>query len=453
MEGKFNLFKKEPRYVFNKKKEDFEYFSLTTGTAQNLNNPTGSLVSEINSTDAYLDLPNTCVVAKIKIHVDADKNIAVENNFFPFMFNQIILQLNGNALQTSDEPGENDTNYKLLMFDKNYKETQGCFDGWYPDTHSGSFVSNLTVADPATHEQLTAVVNRLNNVSVNKGYQYRRKYFTPKAGADANGDNYFYIKFPLRPLFSFMDHEAFSSQLKWSFKFVKDINIGRLFFGATGSVNNDVTLTIEDFKLQIPKITPSVHIEPSLIKQITSDKKAKVAVLDRKSYSRTIGNESVFNWEISKVSNNPRYVTIHFKDTQIADNILQNNSQYVVYRDNNNHIRSVQLIVDNVRYPIDPMIFAEEDGTQNRQQGFEYYSKLTQSFGNLSPIDIDDYYKLYPIICFDLSACEEILKKTGVNVTLNIKKRGLNNLIARAFVFEDNVYHIDYKAGRIIAEN
>ena len=68
MEEKFNLFKKEATHSFTKKKEDFEYFSITTGTAQNLNNPTGTFTIEINSTDAYLDLSETCVVAKKSKH-------------------------------------------------------------------------------------------------------------------------------------------------------------------------------------------------------------------------------------------------------------------------------------------------------------------------------------------------------------------------------------------------
>ena len=51
MEEKFNLFKREATHSFTKKKEDFEYFSITTGTAPNLKNPTGTFTIEIYSTD------------------------------------------------------------------------------------------------------------------------------------------------------------------------------------------------------------------------------------------------------------------------------------------------------------------------------------------------------------------------------------------------------------------
>ena len=76
-------------------------------------------------------------------------------------------------------------------------------------------------------------------------------------------------------MFSYLDQNAYSNQHKWSLRLTKDINKGRLFFGATNSVNNDVTIEFEKIILRIPHVTPSVHVEPQLLKQITSDKKAK----------------------------------------------------------------------------------------------------------------------------------------------------------------------------------
>ena len=68
----------------------------------------------------------------------------------------------------------------------------------------------------------------------------------------------------------------------------KDINRGRLFFGAAGLTNDDVTFEFEDIFLRIPKVTPTAHIESKLLNLITSDKKAKAYVLDRKINSIAI---------------------------------------------------------------------------------------------------------------------------------------------------------------------
>ena len=54
--------------------------------------------------------------------------------------------------------------------------------------------------------------------------------------------------------------------------------------------------------------------------------------------------------------NNPRYVFVVFKDTQNADSILYNNSRFINFKDNDNYIKSLQLVVDNVRYPIKPIL-------------------------------------------------------------------------------------------------
>ena len=72
----------------------------------------------------------------------------------------------------------------------------------------------------------------------------------------------------------------------------KNINIEKLFYGATGSANNDVTLAFEEIFLRMPQITPIVHIEPQLLKQISSDKPAQASVMDRKVNSITIGTEA-----------------------------------------------------------------------------------------------------------------------------------------------------------------
>ena len=89
-------------------------------------------------------------------------------------------------------------------------------------------IVNLLPND-ATIEDLAS---RLNLSKVNTGFQYRKKYFTPKAGAAAAGENKFTVKYPLKTIFSFLDHKAYSTQFKWSLRLTKDINKGRLFFGA-----------------------------------------------------------------------------------------------------------------------------------------------------------------------------------------------------------------------------
>ena len=441
MEEKFNLFKSDIKHTYTKKKEDYLDISLTTGTAQNKNNPTGNLDFEIGSTDAYIDLCEAVVIAKMKVTVAANKNITLENNFFPSMFSQMVLRLNGNAFQTVDFPGIVDSIMKYITLPKDFAETEGCITGWIPDTHSGGVVNHFP--DDATVAQIVA---RLNLEKVNTGYQYRKKYFTPKAGVGDAGENKFIIKYPLKTIFSFLNHNAYSTQFKWSLRLTKDINKGRLFFGIAGSTNDDVTIEFEDIFLRVLHVTPSVHIEPKLLKDISSDKKARAAVLDRKINSITIGTEARYEWEISKLMNNPRYVFVAFKDTATADSILQNNSKFVNSGAAGHSIKTLQLQVDNVRYPIEPI--RTNEGIYS---AFNLYERITHQFGNIAPLDIHDFDKLASIFCFDISASEELLKKNGVNVKLVIEKSNFP-CQAYAMYLEDNVYSLDYKTGLITSE-
>ena len=387
----------------------------------------------------YLDLCESEVIANIKVTVAADKNITLENNFFPAMFSQMVLRINGNSFQTADYPEIIDSIMKYVTLPKDYAETEGCITGWFPDTHSGNVVNLLS--DEATIAQIVA---RLSLEKVNVGYQYRKKYFT------AARENKFTIKYPLKELFSILDHKAYSTQIRWGLRLTKNINIGRLFYGAAGSANNDVSIELEQIFLRIPQITPSAHIEPQLLKQISSDKPAHASVMDRKINSITIGTEARYEWEISKLMNNPRFLFIVFKDTANLDNILHNNSKFVNYKDNDNYIKSLQLVVDNVRYPIEPILI--NDGTsKNIYPAFDRFERLAHKFGNITPLDIHDFDNLASIFCFDLSASEELLKKNGVNVKLIIEKKGFP-CQAYALYLEDNLYSIDYKKGLITSE-
>ena len=263
-------------------------------------------------------------------------------------------------------------------------------------------------------------------------------------------ENKFTIKYPLKELFSILDHKAYSTQIRWGLRLTKNINIGRLFYGAAGSANNDVSIELEQIFLRIPQITPSAHIEPQLLKQISSDKPAHASVMDRKINSITIGTEARYEWEISKLMNNPRFLFIVFKDRANLDNILHNNSKFVNYKDNDNYIKSLQLVVDNVRYPIEPILI--NDGTsKNIYPAFDRFERLAHKFGNITPLDIHDFDNLASIFCFDLSASEELLKKNGVNVKLIIEKKGFP-CQAYALYLEDNLYSIDYKKGLITSE-
>ena len=166
--------------------------------------------------------------------------------------------------------------------------------------------------------------------------------------------------------------------------------------------------------------------------------------MDRKINSITIGNDSRYEWEISKLMNNPRFVFIVFKDTTNPDSILHNKSKFISFGgENDQFIKSLQLHVDNIRYPNEPIRINEgtDNTARNIYPAFDLYERMTNKFGNISPLDIHNFDNLATIFCFDLLASEELLKKNSVNVKLIIEK---NNFPCQAFAFylEDLFYFI-----------
>ena len=250
-------------------------------------------------------------------------------------------------------------------------------------------------------------------------------------------------------MFGYLDYESISAQINWSINFVKDINIGKLFYGATGSTNADVTISIEEFLIRIPKITPTNEMESKLLKELTLDKKSYAAILDRFITEKSIGTETILTWEISTITNNPRYIILGFKDPAIANNILHNNSKFINFK-GNNKIKSIQILVDNVRYPLNKI---EIDGTKgNVYEAYDSTKRICNQFGNICPFDIHDFNQLNSLFAFDLTAQEELRKKSGLNIKVKIEKDTALELTAYALLLIDDIKQIDYKKGTIISE-
>ena len=85
-------------------------------------------------------------------------------------------------------------------------------EGWIPDTGPGNSVPDLTAADEATQlASLQAAIRRLNIHNLNTGYMKRREVFNTANGvANRQGS---WIKWPLGPLFAFLDHNEVTINL------------------------------------------------------------------------------------------------------------------------------------------------------------------------------------------------------------------------------------------------
>ncbi|ESO94747.1 hypothetical protein LOTGIDRAFT_160990 [Lottia gigantea] len=111
------------RYSFNKKKEDYIIISPTVGSK-----------SQLNDGDAYFRCD-----FKIKDGTPNENRVPqtttmLENNFFPSLFSEMVLEACSNQIETIKHPGEFDTMLKTILYPKDFDSVSG----WIPDVGDGS---------------------------------------------------------------------------------------------------------------------------------------------------------------------------------------------------------------------------------------------------------------------------------------------------------------------------
>lgn len=439
VESKFKL-DDPPIHVYNQQKNDYIRVALNPGTSSRINTG-GDLVFEVDNQQSYLYMPDSFIHCEFSIYSDtdfktplpADDNITLENNFFPNLFSQIRLEIGTQSVESiSSSPGVIDSILRFVTGVKNENE------GWIPDTGSGKFekvfgVKAGTAADEAkpTKGEYDAIVSRLNLNEKNKGYTERKDLYNQYSAKQT-------IEWKLSPLFGYMDYEKISYQLKFRLILNREVNHPLIFHGETGK---KAYLKIDNLEFWIPHITPTLSIENMITKRLNTNKNIPVSFMARVAASVNF-DQTKYSWHFTRTSNTPRYLFLAFKKN-VAANFENNDSLFHLQ-----NIRSVQVQLNQTRYPVDPIRI---DTSKNYfSEGYQNYKNVCRDFGVETQLKPNDWRNLFPIFCFDLSAQNEDLKKNGCDVTINIEKTGTDSLTAFAVVLEDSSYEIQVLNGMMV---
>ncbi|ESO94790.1 hypothetical protein LOTGIDRAFT_161041 [Lottia gigantea] len=156
------------RYSFNKKKEYYIIISPTVGSKSQLNDG-GRITFEINSyfrcdfkmkDGTQNQVPQT--------------NTTLENNFFPSLFSEMVLEAGSNPIETIKHPGEFDTMLKTVLYPKDFDSVSG----WITDVGDGSFLKEpvRNLANDADLDRVRVVArNTIESVAraANHGFEKR----------------------------------------------------------------------------------------------------------------------------------------------------------------------------------------------------------------------------------------------------------------------------------------
>ena len=169
-----------------------------------------------------------------------------------------------------------------------------------------------TAADEATQlASLQAAIRRLNIHNLNTGYMEHKEVFNIANGvANRQGS---WIKWPLGPLFAFVDHNKVTINLPIKLSLKRKANDRDIFFGVD---DQQAKLEIRVLEFWVPSIQPLLEVEADVTKRLNSNRDIAVNLLKRNTFTNTI-IEQEKTWHIASISNTPRFLFVMFKPTNL----------------------------------------------------------------------------------------------------------------------------------------
>ncbi|ESP03442.1 hypothetical protein LOTGIDRAFT_171382 [Lottia gigantea] len=312
------------RYSFNKKKEDYIFISPTVGSKSQLNDD-GRITFEINSLSNWLLLSDAYFRCDFKIKDGTQNQVpqtnTLENNFFPSLFSEMVLEAGSNPIETITHPGEFDTMLKTVLYPKDFDSVSG----WIPDVGDGSVLKETVrnLANDADLARMRVVArNTIERVAqaTNHGFEKRVLQYNNVVENNRWGN---YVNWKLYPLFGLLEHRKVSIGLPYKIHLQREINDDTIFLGENAS---DAKLEITNLQLFIPVITPSIEVETRIFNSLTKD--IEIAFLHRNTVgSMTLTGEST-TWPITNTIKPARYLMVGFKN--LADSQMNNNNAFRV---------------------------------------------------------------------------------------------------------------------------
>ncbi|ESO91119.1 hypothetical protein LOTGIDRAFT_153553 [Lottia gigantea] len=325
----------------------------------------------------------------------------------------MVLEAGSNPIETIKHPGEFDTMLKTVLYPKDFDSVSG----WIPDVGDGSVLKEpvRNVANDADLDRVRVVArNTIERVAraANHGFEKRVLQYNNIVENNRWGN---YVNWKLYPLFGLLEHRKVSIGLPYKIHLQGEINDDKIFFGENGS---DAKLEISNHQLFIPVITPSIEVETRIFNSLPKDMER--AFLHRNTAgSMTLTGEST-TWPITNTIKPARYLMIGFKN--LPDSQTNNNNVFRVAMNQTQNplIHKVQVRLNNDNYPNQPLTI--NPTTKDYNELYRNYKNMCELFGNPPQFGYVDFALNHPIFCFDLSAHQDDLFKTGVNINIHIEK-------------------------------
>ena len=330
-----------------------------------------------------------------------DKYAGTENivmtNFAPlFLFSKLTWRIGDRDVETVDNPGQTISMLSHMLFNENFKHSDGLSMCWYPDTSA--------TADPDTNE----------------GFKARKKWiFT-----DLTDKGSFTFRIPLKYIFGFaFDYDRVIYGFNQSLSLVRQSDVYALYKKSTSVTSGRIELS--SITLHMPILTPTTNTKVDLLKIFKPDHRTEVNInfRERRGMNVDIPKDlTVFDWQLSTIAlpKRPKYCFVCFQ----AELKTDQTSNYALF--NNVNVSTMSISVNNWRHSLHDLMPADFGNNYFQEFYRSFLNTREHMFGidnviNMSHVSPEKYRKLYPIYTFDLTRHKEEIASQTVTTVLHMQ--------------------------------
>ena len=412
-----DILKIDESYTKDESIEKYEFHEYTpVSGASNLNN--GSEIRLVIETqdlfthpsESYLIIEGSLLKADGSRFAE-DSDISLINNAMMFLFQHIKYELSGQEIEHVNFPGQATTMLGLLKYPKDFSDSQGMNQLWYPDVAPNAFGID--------------------------GSWYARKIVLLKGPVPAGT---FSFRIPLKHIFGFAEDYnkvvyGFKHQLSLYRKADDNDSIERMDKEGNGKIS------LTKVSWFMPHVIPNDEQKMKLYKIIESKKTVDVAFRTRQCDSISVPQATQFDWRLSVKSSpeKPRWIIIAFQSDRGSDQ--EKNTGMFDHLD----CKSIHVNLNSRRYPeVDyDLSFPKFQFSRAYGDAAEFRSKFYRmdeliSNPNFMP---SQYKQLFPLFVFDVSKQSERLKHSVIDILVKAKfnKNPPANTEAFAVVISDRL--------------
>ena len=384
--------------------QSYKKFAYLPISGTNLNNANPIVIRVENSDnyfrpcDSELEFEGLVVKASDQsVYKKAEALLALINNGLMFLFDNIKYELSSTEIESVYQPGQATTMFGLLTKNENINNGGGLNSCWATDDSDG------TAKDG------------------NNGWDTRRDMLFKNnvvADEDPNSGS-FRFSVRLEDIFGFAsDYKRVMYGFTHTLTLIRNVNHKDAMFGTAAALDPDIKFTRISWIL--PHVEPSQVASYELVKLINEQRALTIDFRARQCITTVIPNSSTFFWRIGvrTAPEKPRYLVVGFQTDREGD--LKKNLGLFDHC----NLQNTYVLLNNQRYPA---MDYQSDFPKNHYNRLyrEFYQFMEKFYGishsvsstSVGPIS---YKHLFPLIVYDVSRQSERIQQAILDITIQL---------------------------------